>query len=474
MTRKRQTVQTKSNSEALYDLSPDDLGDLASSVEGTEGPEELPEKILAMDDAMQQSIVASIAASIPTADRVLSEGKGERPSAWELAKWTNGPYCPRPAKKEMCDRLSQLLEIPVDPSVTLVGGLIFTTNRVISVAELDSTFRKAVDEGRKVEWPLAPLVLAWQNPPREVQPNARTTGRIIPGRLGMAQPTDGRVGRLLFSPAAHTVPGSDGEQYIMPGFGRNDTHEPSPALPLALYDLGAGPATSRGKGAPLALRIFVESVLSVPMQVREKGEPVGLSVSLRDFLTWLYPNRVPSPAEYWPRLMTAIEALDSLDARIPLYDPSTGRNELRRVVSIGGIPRGPGALDESVRIIVDLPSGTGNGPQVSDSLRAWGVKSAPAYRLLINLAFHWYNPGVTVTPVKKGKTNHWVQVNDPDRYSEISDKALTSLAFPSAVVANRRVLTQRAKDVVKQLETNGELRVIKGKILPPLKTGDSR
>ena len=474
MTRKRQTVMEKPNYDAAFDFSAGDLGDLASSVEGMEGPEDLPERITALDETMQQSIVASVAASIPAADQVLREGKGERPTAWELAKWANGPFCPRHAKKEMCERLSQVLEVPVDPSVTLVGGLIFTTSRVISVAELNDLFRKAVDEGRKVEWPLAPLVQAWQYPPREVQPSARTTGRIIPGRLGMALPTDGRVDRLLFSPAAHTVPGSDGEQYIMPGFGRNDPHEPSPALPLALYDLGAGPATSRGKGAPLALRIFVESVLSVPMQVREKGEPVGLSVSLRDFLTWLYPNRVPSPAEYWPRLMNAIEALDSLDARIPLYDPSTGRNELRRVVSIGGIPRGPGALDESVRIIVDLPSETGNGPQVSDSLRAWGVKSAPAYRLLINLAFHWYNPGVTVTPVKRGKTTHWVQVNDPDRYAEISDKALTSLAFPSAVVANRRVLTQRAKDVVKQLERNGELRVIGGKILPPLKSTASR
>lgn len=469
MTRKGRGANYKVDQDDRFDFSPNDLGDLASTMEGVEGPDELPDRIMALDNATQQSIEASIFASISAGDQVLSEGKGERPSAWVLTKWANGPLCPRTAKKEMCERLSQLLQTPVNPSVTLVGGLIFTSDRVISIVELNDLYRKAVDEGRKVEWPLAPLVQAWQNPPREVQPNDRRTGRIIPGRLGMALPTDSRVDRLLFSPAAHSVPGPDGEQSIMPGFGRNDNHEPSPALPLALYDLGAGPATSRGKGAPLALRIFVESVLSVPMQVREKGEPVGLSVSLRDFLAWLYPNRVPSPAEYWPRLMSAIEALDSLDARIPLYDPNTGRNELRRVVSIGGIPRGPGSLDESVRIIVDLPSGTGNGPQVSDNLRSWGVKSAPAYRLLINLAFHWYNPGVTVIPVKKGRTNHWIQVNDPERYATISDRALTSLAFPSAVVANRRVLTQRAKDVVKQLERSGELRIVEGKILPPLK-----
>ena len=63
----------------------------------------------------------------------------------------------------------------------------------------------------------------------------------------------------------------------MPGFAKPDT--PSPALPLALYDLGAGPAISPGKGAPLALRMFVESVLSVPMDERERGL-AGSNVSL--------------------------------------------------------------------------------------------------------------------------------------------------------------------------------------------------
>ena len=180
--------------------------------------------------------------------------------------------------------------------------------------------------------------------------------------------------------------------------------------------------------------MFVEAVLSVPMDERELGQPVAMSVSLREFLAWLYPTRTPSPAEYWPRLMAAIEALDSWDARIPLYDPQTQRSELRRVVSVDGIPRGPGALDESVRIIVDLPPGSGHGPQVSDNIRSWGVKSAPAYRLLISLAYQWHNPGVTTVPIGKGRARHWVQVNDSTRYPMISDAELVSLAYSSSAV----------------------------------------
>ena len=72
----------------------------------------------------------------------------------------------------------------------------------------------------------------------------------------------------------------------------------------------------------------------------------------------LYPGpRKPRPNEYWPRLMRAVEALDTMDARIPWHDPETGRSGLRRVVSVGDIPRGPGALDDVVRMVVDLPPG---------------------------------------------------------------------------------------------------------------------
>ena len=95
------------------------------------------------------------------------------------------------------------------------------------------------------------------------------------------------------------------------------------------------------------------------------------------------------------------------------------------------------------------------------------MKSAPAYRLLINLAYQWHKPGVTKIPVGKGKARHWVQVNDPDRYPYITDDDLVALAFPSSAVQNRRVLLQRTRSVVTQLREAGELRITNGKIIPP-------
>ena len=397
------------------------------------------------------------------ADEVLAQGQGERPTVAELVQWLGSADCPDDAVTATCGRMATLLGYAVGPPLELHDSLIVAEGVAISIGDLWDEYRSSVDAGTNVRWPLAPLVNAWQQRPRPVEPNRRLTDRVIPARLAMADTSNNP--RLLFSPAAHAEYGPDGKQLVMPGFANVDT--PSPALPLALYDLGAGPTISPGRGAPLALRMFVEAVLSVPMQERERGQPVAMSVSLREFLKWLYPTRTPSPAEYWPRLMAAVEALDSWDARVPLYDPQTKRNELRRVVSVGGIPRGPGALDESVRIIVDLPPGSGNGPQVSDNLRLWGVKSAPAYRLLINLAYQWHKPGVTKIPLGKGKARHWVQVNDPDRYPYIKDDDLVALAFPSSTVQNRRVLLQRTRSVVTQLSESGELRIMNGKIMPP-------
>ena len=427
------------------------------------------------DVADADTLLASVGRSFPNAaalaNEILARGNGTRPTEEELSDWVNSGDCPADAINAACGRMTALLGNDVLPPLKLIGGVVFTRETTISVDALWNAYRKAVDAGDQLRWPLAPLVNTWQNPPRPVEPSKRTTARVIPARLAMANATSPRNTRLLFSPAAHASYGPDGEQLVMPGFAQPET--PSPALPLALYELGAGPAVSPGKGAPLALRMFVESVLCVPMDERERGLPVAMSVSLRDFLKWLYPTRTPSPAEYWPRLMAAVDALDSWDARIPLYDPQTKRNELRRVVSVSGIPRGAGALDESVRIIVDLPPGSGNGPQVSDNLRRWGVKSAPAYRLLINLAYQWHNPGVTKIPVGKGKNRHWVQVDDPDRYPVISDTDLVALTFPTTR-RHRGRRSVEALAVAKQLEKAGELRFVEGKILPPLVTTDHR
>ena len=295
----------------------------------------------------------------------------------------------------------------------------------------------------------------------QVQANPRRD-RTLPSRLGMAERSDSRAGRL-FTPAQHVA---DGGQMVLPGFGVH-VALPTPALPLGLYDLGVGDAVERrGRGAPLALRLWIEAVLSVPLDVRRLNELVVMEVTLRELLARLYPGRRPSPAEYWPRLQAAVEALESPQARIPFEDPVTGEGGLQRVVLVSRIPRGPGALGDKVRLIVDLPPGAHEGPIVSPNLAWWGVKAAAPYRALIGLAFRWWNPGITRYPVRRGQ--HWVQRQNMAAYGDpLTDDEAIALCFPTSVRAQRRNLVYEARRVLKTLVDAGEARLIKGRLLPP-------
>ena len=308
---------------------------------------------------------------------------------------------------------------------------------------------------------LSALALLHAKLPRPGRANIHRPDRILPSRLAMVDHTDRRAGQL-FTPAAHAVE-RGGEQLKLPGFGLERTRI-TPALPLALYDLGGGSSMERGHGAPLALRLWVESILAVGLTDRANPWPTVLEIPLRDLLRKLYPGkRRPRPNEYWPRLMQAVEILDS--TRIPWEDPETGKGGLQRIVNVSSIPRGSGKLDDAVRIIVDLPPGSGKGPVVSPNLARYGVQSAPLYRGLLNLAYQWFDPGRTRFPVRGGK--HWLQVEDPERYPTITNDLLIELFYPTSTVKQRTVLATRARKGLDRLVKDGEARIVKGRLMPP-------
>ena len=312
----------------------------------------------------------------------------------------------------------------------------------------------------KMPNPLAPLVRGWLDRPRLVKPSDRTNGRIIPGRLGMVHSGDPQEGRL-FSPAGHI---SHDGQTILPGFGSQDPK--TPALPVELWDLGiAGTKHYYSHSAPLALRIFIESIVRVPQEHRN-GQPVAMDTSLRSLLAALYPGpRNPRPTEYWERLMQAREEL--FRNLIPIFDPATGRMELRQLVHIGGIPSGADALDDNIRIIVDLPQGSENGPQISDRLNWYGARSYVKYRLLLNFAYLWFEPGRTHHPVGRGKHRHWVRNMNPKAYDRVTDDDLVLMAYPKTTTKSRKMLVLRARQAVHELAEDGEIQMIDSKILPP-------
>ena len=390
-------------------------------------------------------------------------GDADPPSQSDLAAWAG--HCPPQVLTEVEARLAVMWRLkPQQVRVTgwdLLGGL--TTRR--DGVELFVTAHELAAEAtrREILNPLYPLVSTC---PLRVDKKANLRpDRILTAKLAMVDPAHRRAGRL-FSPAAHRR-----GQLVLPGFGSALEDIEGPALPLELYQLGQeNPQRGGGPAAPLALRLFIEAVLAAPYDERNAGQPVALEVTLRDLLDRLYPGpRLPRPNEYWPLLMSAVEALDSMDARIPWHDPETGRGGRRRIVSVGDIPRGPGALKDVVQIIVNLPPGSGPGPKVSPALGTWGAKSAPAYTALLNLAYRWFYPGVTRLPVGG---RHWIQTQDPKRYPALSDADVVAITRPLSARAARRKLVVEGWEVLRKLEAAGELRIEGRRVFPPAPESD--
>ena len=354
------------------------------------------------------------------------------------------------------------------------GVNLLTWGRVIHIHSLIERLMALQQIGHPISNPLAPLV---DGCPAMVTASTRTIGRIIPGPLALGPPGDRRTQKGRFLLPAHIDPIS---QEVLPGLLRGRR---LPSLADEFWEMEGG-GHGGGQTAPISQRIFIECVLAVPLENRVGNRRVSYTVTMREFLSWLWPERnpLPSPSEYWPKLMPAIEDVERL--RLPIINPETGRGRAQRIVSFPAVPRGPCALDDELEIEVWLPPGSEVGPQVSDRLQYWGTLSAPAWKALLSLPFLWWIPGRTLRPLKKGRRgkeqkNHWVRVYTPSRYPVLTSQDLVDICFPTTrnKADIRRSNLPRAIKALKELDKAGELRLVKlggkGKkdawqVLPPL------
>ena len=348
-------------------------------------------------------------------------------------------------------------EIVADWPVLWTGIL---TERVERLQELWCTMvGEAEDKADTPKHPLAPLIDAWQRlAPVPIHTRNDRPDPLFPAPLVHVKRNDRRAANL-FSPATWADT-RKGQIDLFPGFGPSQADGPLvPALPLALYDLGKGAKMTRGHGAPLALRIFVEAVLSVGLEDRDRAVLLPPQ-RFGDFLAALYPDHAPNyrPKKDWPRFLEATAALDA--ARIP-WENEDGTGALRRVVYARDLPR-EGSRDDWIQFAVDIPPGVGKRGALVDraALRLTGVVSALAYRLTLSLAFWWNDPGRTRTPTNKGggRGKLWRQTRKPERYPEVTDAELIAMAYPrdaGDVDTGRRMRLHRAREALAYLVSIG-------------------
>ena len=290
--------------------------------------------------------------------------------------------------------------------------------------------RKA-DPGGCPAFPLAPIIRAWIGRPRPVHPERRRAGRL-PASLSQLADGYGR-GRDVLPRLAADVTGGAVQYSLLPQLGGPvDEYAGewlASALPVELY-------ATRGRGAPLDIRLGLEAILSVRPEDR-RGHPVALGPwPWKRWLERVYPGRKASSnaTRVWPGLQRALEALRT-DSRwwLPVSNGMGGWEAVHVVAPIR-VPL-TGHPSERVAFAVTLDA-AGRRGGVTDRrlIREAGAKSTAALGLVSGLPLVWDRPG----DLRQSEAGRWMQNADPRAYPLIALRGVVSLMYPGGPPKRKR------------------------------------
>lgn len=233
---------------------------------------------------------------------------------------------------------------------------------------------------------LTALVAEW---PQPVKPDNHRNA-ILPGSWRDARRGQSTLPFVLDRATPLGPVGKEPEQADLPGLERPAGVVP-PVPWLSLYDLtGSGPVQTRGRGAPMAQRLFVEVLTSVQREDREWT--AAPPIALRDLFAWLWPryydpeaDRMRGGYDRSKHLKPLQRALVELDNMRLWLDGA-----YRRLIRVDDLPGAGTPLDWQVRFHVRHLPGSDHGPAIDRArMRRWGLESAPAWRSAIRLAYLW-------------------------------------------------------------------------------------
>ena len=326
--------------------------------------------------------------------------------------------------------------------------------------------------------PLAPLVANWQRRRVPVKAVTDYDRDLILSRQYATVKEDAEAYYLSrFKTAAHRV----GGQLLLQGFEHPEMD--GPTLPADVWNMQMDEAEKRGRGLPAALRIFLASVVHIPLSARASADPNtppvmlmgadGRPWTLRHFLGLIYARaggKLPRPNEYWSVLWHAREVLHAVEMPYKWNGRLWSRPLLRLdwpQSLTGGYETS--MLDEPWPVSVHPPPGDGTGAPVNwHRLRHYMTSDAAGARALINLAYRWHIEGKRLMPAP-GKA-HWLQRRDPKLYDLITDRLAEQLCFPPGTgKARRSKRIADARAALERLVKAGDAVSVDGRLLPPPK-----
>ena len=234
-----------------------------------------------------------------------------------------------------------------------------------------------------VPHPLAEIVAWWQNRPTQIERDTKDYG-IVPQPFAMVRDLRSEQGPLFEDLPATTGLHTDTRPDLfaaLPALGNPLSSHGivPPSFPLVLYEAAGGQANRPRKGTPLALRLWVEAILSV--KIDDRNQSARLIVELRDLISALWPNGWNGPARDAPRLEQAFNQIGRM------FVPWEKGRWLAVVVR-----NRPHYSDMKSPVVfdVELPTGSDRGAMVyRPMIRKYGVKNAAAFRLSLSIPGLW-------------------------------------------------------------------------------------
>ena len=387
---------------------------LAETVEATSAED-------AAQAAVADEVLAKVAAGVVEGDG-LPEHTGP-PTVAVLGGWLAGQECPPEVWAEANERLGPVVSsliaddteawltslrangvvhfmIRTEPSLHGVAGerQSIPISASLTIEDLDKAwqdYRKGQPPDRRTGFPLTPVVRAWLHRPTVVEPERRRRG-ILPRDTALRM--------------NHRLPGFDTPPPSRPGLvevpevevpevahlpGLVPDRPPLPVL-LDLYDRALqGAHTSKRGVASVAIRLFIESLLSLPAHARD-GELHRLVLPVREvvgeWLAWKIEHYRPHETRGGGALRRALAAVRDMAVDMPRRDGKTGQGGWYYPVMISAVEGL--LLDNRLEIIMRLPQGSGVGPPVDrQMLRKLGKTNSAAYRAHLALCCEWDRVG---------------------------------------------------------------------------------
>ena len=154
-----------------------------------------------------------------------------------------------------------------------------------------------------------------------------------------------------------------------------------PVLPLRFYRDAGGLDRTRGRGAPIAKRIWWAAIANAPIKYREPDGSIRLRTTLRILNEWLHPD------QRWhsKRLDAQRRGLWEADAIRVNWE----RREWR-IVGVDALPNATTKLDDPLPLRVAMPPGSDRGALIALAmLYQCGTVSGPVFDAAIRLAYLW-------------------------------------------------------------------------------------